>query len=334
MELRKIQLTGGSSYTVTLPKEWVDQAALKAGDVVGFNSQADGSIAIYPHARFNAEHAKYEAELTAEDPDANFRTIVAAYLNGYDVIVIRSKKPLSAATRRAVRTASKRIIGIQVVEEDAHSVTLQDFMDPKEFHVDKGLRRMQTLCRNMQEDALKLFSERLDDFETVFNERDDEVDSLFWMINKQYHAILRDPSYAQKMGLNANQALNYLMCARLIERTADHAARMAESIAAIRGDKVQHKLESRIEKQARKAVQLFADSLLAFHKQDIDMANHIIGEAHAFKTVQETVMKESLSLGGESILHVALTLESIGRTAAYAADVAETAINHRVVMAH
>ncbi|MEA3201859.1 MAG: hypothetical protein QOE90_3287 [Thermoplasmata archaeon] len=333
MELRKIQLTGGSSYTVTLPKDWVDQAQMGAGDVVGFNPQADGSLAVYPHARFRAQQAKYEAELTAEDPDASFRTIVGAYLNGYDVIVIRSKKALSPATRRAVRQASKRIIGIQVTEEDSHSITLQDFMDPKEFHIDKGLRRMQTLARNMQEDALKLFNEKMDDFAAVFGERDDEVDSLFWMVNKQYHAILRDPAYAQKMGLNANQALNYLLCARLIERTADHATRLAENIDALRNDKVQQKLESRLEKQARKAVSLFADALAAFHKQDLGAANKIIAEAHAFKTTQESVMKESLSLGGESMLHVALALESIGRTAAYAADVAETAINHRVAMA-
>jgi phosphate uptake regulator len=332
MELRKIQLTGGSSYTVTLPKEWVSQAQLNAGDVVGFNPQSDGSLAVYPHARLSSTQARFETEVTNDDTDATFRTIIAAYLNGYDIIVVRSKRPLPGPVRRAVRQASKRIVGLQVTEEDANNITLQDFMDPKEFHIDKGLRRMQALTRSMQEDALKSFQDDQDEIDSTFSERDDEVDSLYWMINKQYHALLRDPTYAQKMGLSANQALNYLLTARLIERTADHAARIAENIHALRGDEIKQKLESKIEKQARKAFQLFSDSVAAFHKRDSAGANKIIEEAEAFRAGQDAVIKESLSLGGASILHVAYALDSIGRTAAYAADVAETAINHGVVM--
>ena len=332
MDLRKLQLTGGSSLTVTLPKEWVSHADLGAGDVVGFVPQQDGSLAIYPHARMEAHQTRYVLDVTSDEPEGVFRGIVAAYLAGFGVIVVKGKKPLGANVRRAVRQAAKRIIGLEVTDEDAHGVTLQDFLDPKEFHIDKGLRRMQALTRTMQDDALRAFREELDDMRASFGDRDDEVDRLYWMINKQYHAILRDPSYAQKMGLNASQALNYLMTARLIERTADHALRIAENVAALRKDDVAAKLETKIEKHARKAVALFADSLATFHKQDAEAANAIIEEARAFRSAQDSLTRESLSLAGESILHVALALESIGRTAAYAADVAETAINHRVAM--
>jgi hypothetical protein len=71
----------------------------------------------------------------------------------------------------------------------------------------------------------------------------------------------------------------------------------------------------------------------AFHKRDLEAANRIIEEARAFQAAQDAVLHESLSLGGESILHVAYALESVGRTSAYAADVAEVAINHAVAMA-
>lgn len=333
MELRKIQLTGGSSFTVTLPKEWVTQAKLAAGDVVGFSAQNDGSLAIYPGAARASVAARHDIEHAPEESEgATFRRIIAAYLSGYDVIAVRSRRPLTAAARRAVRQAAKRIIGLEVVEEEANVVVLQDFLDPREFHMDKGLRRMQALTRAMQEDALRAFGESIEDLEAVIAERDDEVDRLYWMVNKQYHAILRDPSYAQKMGLNASQALNYLLVARVVERTADHAIRMAKNAQAMRSDDIGAKLAHKVEKQARKAVQLFGESLTAFHKQDVAAANRIIEEAQAFKAGQDAIIRESLSLGGQSMLHVAYALESAGRTAAYAADVAETAINHRVAM--
>lgn len=332
LELRKLQLTGGSSYTVTLPKEWVAQAELAAGDVVGFAPQADGSLAVYPHARQNAPTARFEVDVSGEDADACFRSIVAAYLNGYDVIVVRSKKALTLGVRRAVREAGKRIIGLQVVEEEPSAITLQDFMDPKEFHIEKALRRMQAICRTMQEDALRAFQGANEANEVSFEERDDEVDSLYWIVNKQYHAILRDPSYAQRLGLNSSVALNHLLVARLIERTADHAGRIAENTRALHGSEIQKRLENRIEKHARRAIQLFSDALNIYHKQDVAAANKLIGEVKTFKQAQNAMIKEALRLGGEDILHASLALDSIARTAAYAADVAETAINHKVAI--
>jgi phosphate uptake regulator len=316
MELRKIQMTGGSSYTVTLPKDWVTEGKLEAGDVVGFTKQPDGSLAIYPHARSGGARERYDVEIEDEDLEHAFRRIVAAYLSGYDVIAVRGKRPLSVAARRAIQLAAKRIIGIEVVEEEPHSVVLRDFLDAREFPIEKGLRRMASLARAMQEDALRTFRGEGDDAGQSLQDRDDEVDRLYWMINKQFHGVLRDPTYAQKMGLNASQALNYLMVARLIESANICTA----------------KVESRMEKQAKRAVQMFADSITAFHKQDTAEANRIVEEAKSFGTAQDAAIRESLSLGGADIVHVAYALESIARTAAYAADVAETAINHKVAM--
>src|SRR5205809_5167029 len=34
VELRKLQMTGGASYTISLPKDWVKEQGLKVGDVV------------------------------------------------------------------------------------------------------------------------------------------------------------------------------------------------------------------------------------------------------------------------------------------------------------
>lgn len=335
MELRKIQMTGGSSYTVTLPKGWVQDAGLAPGDVVGFQKQMDGSLALYPQARGSTSRTRLDVEITEkEGVEHAFRRIVAAYLSGYDVIAVRSRKPLTTATRRAVQAAAKRIIGIEVVEDEPNTIVLRDFLDAREFPIEKGLRRMATLTRAMQEDALRLFEEDADDADLLatLNERDDEVDRLYWMINKQFHGVLRDPMYAQKMGLNASQALNYLLCARVTERVADHAMRLALNVRSLRQGDEHPKLESKMAKQARRAVQMFADALVAFHKRDGEAANRIIEDARAFRAAHDAAIRESLSLGGEEIVHVAYALDSIERTAAYAADVAETAINHKVAM--
>ena len=332
LELRKIQMTGGSSYTVTLPKEWVQGAQMQPGDVVGFLKQADGSLALYPHARFAPVHQRFEVELDQEGFEHAFRRIVAAYLAGYDVIAVKSKKPLTRAMRQAVQQSAKRIIGIEVVDDEPNTVILRDFLDAREFPIERGLRRMATLTRAMQEDALRAFSEDSEEIATGMQERDDEVDRLYWMVNKQYHGILRDPTYAQNMGLTASQALNYLMVARVTERVADHALRLAVNVQALRASGSHAKLETKMEKQAKKAVQMFSDALSAFHQADRAEANRIIEDSKTFATAQEAAIRESHSLAREDVVHVTFVLDSIARTAAYAADVAETAINHKVAM--
>src|SRR5881398_2582044 len=46
VEGRKLQLTGGSTFVDSLPKRWVTDAGLKAGDTVFLEPQVDGAVQI------------------------------------------------------------------------------------------------------------------------------------------------------------------------------------------------------------------------------------------------------------------------------------------------
>lgn len=330
VDLRKVQLTGGSSVTVTLPKHWIDRAGIRPGDVVGCLEQPDGSLVIHPHAKGERPVARYVIELSDLEGEHLFRKIIAAYLSGYDAIVVTSKRPIPAAARLSVRKAARRIMGLEIVEEEPSSITLQDFLDPREFHLDKALRRMSLLAHAMQEEALgTLLNPNADALQSL-SDRDDEVDRLYWLISKQYHALLRDASWGAKMELTASQALNFLFVARLVERTADHAHRLAQQAMLLREERIPEGVLVKIEKQGRKAVELFRSGLATFSRQDAKRANEIIDEASEFQRTQEKLLKEITALGGEPVSHLAFILESVSRTAAYAADVAEVAINHKV----
>lgn len=325
-----MQLTGGSSITVTLPKAWVDKARLQPGDIVGCSEQPDGSLLVHAHAKGGREVQRYVVDITDSSSDYVFRKIIAAYLMGYDAIVVSSKKSLPAAARLAVRNAVRRIIGIEITEEEPNSITLQDFLDPREFHMDKALRRMNILTQAMQDEAFRTFSEPDNDALASLQDRDDEVDRLYWLVNKQYHAMLRDATYAAKMGMNASQALNFLLVARLVERTADHADRMATQALLIPRTPAADKFLSTLEAEGRRAVALFREAIQTFLKRDAKRANGIIDEANAFLKNQDRLLKDAAEVGGETVSHLAFIIESLGRTAAYAADICEVAINHKV----
>ena len=48
-EYRKIQFTGGSTYTVSLPKKWVVDNNLSSSDMVNITHLNDGNLQISPY---------------------------------------------------------------------------------------------------------------------------------------------------------------------------------------------------------------------------------------------------------------------------------------------
>jgi phosphate uptake regulator len=330
VELRKIQLTGGSSLSVTLPKTWAAKVRVAAGDIVGCQENPDGSLTVFAHARGARPPQSHRVDHADGDPEFLFRRIIAAYLMGYDTIQVKGKGPLDTTTREVIRRAVRRIMGLEVIEEDAHMVTLQDFLDPREFHMQKALRRMAILTQAMQEEAFSNLTDPRREAPASAEDRDDEVDRLYWLVNKQFHAMLRDASYAAKMDITPSQGLNYLLAARLVERTADHADRIATETMKIPPGKRDEKLLLRLQKEGRAASGAFAQAVAALMKRDARGAHEVIQQADRLQKGQQGLLKEAMKLGPEAISHLALIIESIQRTTAYAADVAEVAINHEV----
>ncbi len=328
MELRKVQLTGGSSLTVTLPKTWAEKADLQAGDVVGCSEQPDGSMAITPHAKGEREVQTYHLRTEGADTESLFRQVLSAYLNGFDAITVTSPDSLSPDARAAVQRAKNRIMGLEIIEEDPRSITVQDFLDPKEFHVDKALRRIQMLTQAMQQEANDLLLSPDTRQRASVRDRDDEVDRLFWLINKQFHALLRDVSYASKMDLSPSQVHNFRLVARLSERTADHANRVAGEAIKIPREEENEAFIAELAQAWRRATGLFEDAVDTFRHHEAAEADGVIRQANAFQEEQTELLKRATDFGAEAVAHMAFIIESIGRTAAYAANIAELAINH------
>ena len=56
MEVRKVQRVGYSTLTVSLPRAWVEDVKLKAGDIVSIKREDNGSLKLIP----GTEHEREE----------------------------------------------------------------------------------------------------------------------------------------------------------------------------------------------------------------------------------------------------------------------------------
>jgi phosphate uptake regulator len=51
METRKVQIIGGSTFIVSLPKKWALENKLKHGDTMFLSPQIDGTLVLRPEKR-------------------------------------------------------------------------------------------------------------------------------------------------------------------------------------------------------------------------------------------------------------------------------------------
>src|SRR5688500_20255159 len=127
MELRKIQVTGGSTHVVSLPKKWVDRTGLGRSDTVAIHEEPDGSLLLIPHSEGKAQSRTLTVNLpNAPSEEEVVRRLVGAYLAGADEIHIRSPGKMDAKVRQIVRDIPRDLVGVELLQESANAMTLQD----------------------------------------------------------------------------------------------------------------------------------------------------------------------------------------------------------------
>src|SRR2546426_236527 len=163
MEGRKLQLTGGSTYVVSLPKPWISATGLKPGDTVFLESMPDGSISVLPRAGEKpAARRKVFEEKGEETRDHLLRKLIGAYISGFGLIEVRSPPDTAPFVRRVARGVSRMAIGPEIIEETRTATIIQDLSDPAELSPEKCLRRMDMTVRAMLEDAIVALKTRDD----------------------------------------------------------------------------------------------------------------------------------------------------------------------------
>ncbi|MDG6221429.1 MAG: AbrB/MazE/SpoVT family DNA-binding domain-containing protein, partial [Candidatus Thermoplasmatota archaeon] len=148
MEIRRVQMTGGSSFIITLPKEWIKSHHINKNDPIGLVYQPDGTLMVTPN--ITGEQMKREKKIDIDkidDPEFLFRLLVGAYIMGYSSIELRSKTRFPIEARNTLRRFVQSAIGPEIVEESDKSIQIKDLLNPVEMPFDKSIRRMHTLVR-------------------------------------------------------------------------------------------------------------------------------------------------------------------------------------------
>ncbi|MFQ5406346.1 MAG: PhoU domain-containing protein [Candidatus Micrarchaeia archaeon] len=258
---RKVQLTGTTTLSVSLPKEWTKRYGVNRGTKLDVLEANDGSLIVSAVKR---KQEKNQAVLTVEpesDTDQVVRNFLALYLAGSDSIKISSNQKLSAEIRRALIGETRRLIGLEATEESADEIIVQDFFSHEGLSISKTLNRTHLITCNIYEDLLKALKENDKALAQNTLSRDDEVDRLRFLLLRQLNLALSDASLLRKLDLNASECVNYAIVARAIEHIADKLAKISKNFAETPPG---NKSKTVLKKIVQLAQDAFAEYELAF----------------------------------------------------------------------
>ena len=162
---------------------------------------------------------------------------------------------------------------------------------------------MQIITRDMHMEAIRSLTESNPAIADDVVARDDEVDKLFWMIEKQHHQVLRDVYFAEKLNVTPQEALGFLLVARSIERVADHAVKLANNGRSVRPG---HRLVPKLSEMSKAVIDLFDDATNTFNKNNFDNAYDIINRSELLGIKIEKLKHDTLLLVDEQSTTVAI----------------------------
>jgi phosphate uptake regulator len=335
MEIRRVQVTGGASFVVTLPKNWADEQKIKKNDPVGLVVQPDGALLITKKITDDPiQRLKVIDSTTVSDPAFLFRMLIGAYITGFTTIRITTKDRFPPFVRTVVRDFTQMTIGQEVMEETATSISIKDLLNPAEMPFENTIKRMYVIVRAMHEDAIVALETRNKILAHDVIGRDTDADRLDWLIARQSNMIMQNASLSRKMGISPAMVMHYYLLSRIIERVGDHAVRIAEHTLPIIDAEVDKKVLTAIRKASTMSLEAFDRSIISFFNADMKEAHRNIESISALEKICGDINNMVLKLDTPVAINLGYIAESIRRSGEYAGDISETVINLLVEHEH
>lgn len=331
MEIRKVQITGGSSFVITIPKEWAKANNLKKNDPLGLMTQPDGTLLVT--SKITGDEKLKVKELEVQDPIVPShltRLLIGAYIAGFNIIVVKAKRASAPAVRSIVREYTHMTIGQEIVEETPATITVKDLLNPAEMPLEKTIRRMYIIVKSMHEDVMAALLKRSTTLVEEVKARDNEVDRLHWLTARQYNLLLRNVALTEKIGVTIDEATTYYLTSRIMERIADHGVRIGKYVNNLIKKKVSPRTVDRINRASALSVEIFNQSVDSLFRKDLRAANENITKADRLEGLCDDLNSVAQSYKGIASLSVSSIAGSIRRMGEYSVNISENVINHLV----
>ena len=240
------------------------------------------------------EGRKLSKEIEIEYPLPSEENIAAnitgAYLLGYDVITIRGKSTISVKDREVIRESMRRLVGMEILDEDASNVNGQFLLDETSLNPKKIFKRMSSIALGMFNETLSaLRTGDKTNLQTIPN-RDDEINRQYFLLVRFIRSTMVDRRLAEIFNLENIDILDYRIAGNILETAGDTIVDLSKSIS-----------ETSLSSSDQKKIYDIAKDIEAIQKKSID----------AFITNNRSLAIEAIKLHGQYESKISKTRSSL-----------------------
>ncbi len=236
VETRKLQLIGGSSYMVSLPKDWVKANGLKQGDEIVLEIE-DSVITLYPKGfKEDIKISKVEiTDLRRYDEKFLKRFLYALYIQGIDEIVIKDKKVTPKLIAK-ISEIVKSIIGIEII--DTRDKIVLRCLTITDFDVYGVVKRMGQIVQTIIESIIDAILKRDYSSLSELKNLEEDTDRLYLLAVRQEHRLVREFSSPAKWN-ELRLILGIRTVAKLIEEIIDNLEDFSKLLVKMNEDELE-----------------------------------------------------------------------------------------------
>ncbi len=325
MYSRKVQITGGSTFMVTLPKAWAEGIGLEPGTEVNMVSIKPNTMVLQPQTQLEEKDKVGKLEIGNKEGAVLTRSIISLYIAGYEVITIEGEQ-ITSGQRGTIRKTTQSLIGPEIVEESSNQIIIRNLSDLSELSINETLSRIYQISRTMFEDSVHAMVEGNHELARDVEDRDDDVDRLYLALSRRFRVMLY--TIVERNGKEVNRAryFDYQTAAKQLERIADHAKKIA-SIAPELEEGLPNEVKEAFNKTAVEALSIVDKSVKSLTRRDIDLANEALSQGEVIEENLFDLDKSLRKLDPQNAQLLGIVSDSIERVKEYGKNIAETALN-------
>jgi len=289
MEVRKVQVIGGTTFIVSLPKRWVNEVGLKPSEELIIVPKGNASLLI--KLKRDAEkilNSAINIEVNSRKKEEILRFIIAAYLAGYQNIKLVSNLRIDPSIELFIRNNSWKFMGLEISEEHDREMILTTLFNTSALTIQKGLSKMLRAVSSMHRNAIKAFVENNLKMAEETVSLDDEVDRLNLFIIRQL-MLTQGSLAASSIGIDMlEESLIYRTIVKDLERIGDYAVEIAKKTS--KDLKMPPSLRREIIELSQIATRTYQDALNIFLANDVENIDKVSKDEEEFSGKMRSIL--------------------------------------------
>lgn len=346
----------GSSILISLPNEWIKRNQLSKGKVVSIEINNDNTISIYnidsseeikidfvyQSNRFinnndlagakqyetSPDNIEKSERKTSGDIKNLLNKIYGAYLLGFNIINIKSKYQISYDDSEILKKSIRKLIGLEIVDEDSYNINLQFLLDANTLNIEKILNMMNSIISGMfKETIYSLDGKFTEDLKKKISSRDDEIDRQYFLIVRLIRTAIMNKKLAKNLNLSNIDMLDYRIAANYLETAGDLITELISYFTDINKDK---QISDLIKKSGNFIEEMQIFSIDAFTSVSGYKASKVMENYEGFKTSLSELKKlitinKDLTISDSSLISIVNIISCLDKIAKCWVDITDLA---------